>query len=1412
MKQRMAMLAVASVACGVLPLAASLVEVKDSYAVTVTNTVDGVTAVSEQQAAGYPEGLPTPIFWFDCTHTNGWQIERGADGTNYVSMIPSLVGDGRFLTTNTTLEGTSFTGWGSVKPKPPMLVEYDDVPGGPVLDFGKFGSRRGMMFNPHTYEAIGTSKNILSGIGAMVALWGSQEGGGYLFGGGNITGSASVEDYRWTRGWDIWMGATDATVRYRSTVFGGYRSTMSKEPGFYMHDCIPASGENIGMNGGWEAIGFSADAAQWHATGIGLGDTRSGFARDGGLRVGEMIVFGDLLTQDQMRQLQLYLRGKWLGKGLRGWNGDSHLGKLRISPEKSSRAIIDVPADETLTLQTLAGGRGGEPYTATAAVKTGEGELRLNDAAEYAAPVELASGSLALSRKAAPADVDALPAGLYMRFDASVASSMTVSNENGTNFVVRMENLAEGRHYNKPIYLRTYGAYNGDRDLRPWLSDSPLGAELPLIDLGPRTEGAKGRYLCFYYDNNGTETLFGPNTCGTLVALVCAERGGGHICNGPFKRNDRWVTAHSSQLLVNSTFGEAKVANTNSGSRIFLNGLRLGVSDGFPHAGCHVIAYAVQPAAFNAIGAEQYYTATEGSASGGVMFGEMLFWKRPLTDEELMDAQAYLSRKWLGKDIPGYSGTVSGIADLQTVKSIGPTSIDVSGACTVKVAKVSGGAPLTKTGKGTLLVGPESDTSKLFVGDGKVVLAAAEPEVSEACELAKGAAFHLDASVLDSFVFSERGGTNFVQSWYSPNGVPARQPTATVQPWLNTDASALLNGMPVVDFGPYKGQGVSSQKWMPIAQPMDSVRSAFIVRGSQEGGGMLLGESSGNVSDWTRYGSMAGDLSVPIIGSPSTMVQSGEFYLDGVLTNCASARPTGGYELIDVHPAGGTHVSALACYKGTYMRGGMRIAELVIYQRKLSEREKVATRNYLTRKWFPERPLQELPEEESVPQTLPVGGISVSGTLPMDVDQPVAAKKLEGSGTLEKTGAETLEIGDMSDFDGTVALQEGTLVLSGRPLTVAPEVVESGRIMHLDATHGLTTATNEDGTVSVTGWESRLADGWAAVPGASYGSVTIRYPTLLPYDLNGKPIVKMEYLNGGRGQEYFLFQKDGVQTMLDGIRSAFWVIGSQEGGGFLLGGGVNPVGSSRYVWHRGGSAGNGASAADPILSNHAQDEVEAASWRLNGNDVTKSTGLSGGYDLLSMVMGENAAYPASADGLAFDGRILIPQDFRERTGRQRIGELILYNRSLTGEEREKVEAYLAAKWGFSQKSATNGAAVALTAGTTLQTVGRQYVDGLSGTGAVDGDVMVRRFAKDCAESGCLSVSGTLSIAENPVFSIANIAAAGDPVVIAEAASFSGAGNLAAAVIEGAEGRLLQAVVRDGKLMLRSIRSMKIVIR
>ena len=1388
-----------------LDVAASLTDVTDSQTVSVSATGDGVRAVSVK-SHGIPADIPTPIFWFDCTNTNGWEIALAADGSNRVARIPSLVGDGRFLTTNVTLEGSTFTGWGNTKPKAPALAFFDDLPGGPALDFGRFGSRTGMMFNPHSYGEGSATTNVLSGIGAMVAVWGSHEGGGYLFGGGN--GQGGQEDYRWARGWDNQTGDNSGTVKYWTAVLGSYRSTIATAPGFYMHDGIPASAELIGMNGGWEVLGFSADSAKWSATGLGLGDLRSGMSRDGGCRIAEMLVFGETLTQDQMKRLQLYLREKWLNKGIRGYNGDANLGTMRLMPASSPRGVVDTPEGETLSLQKLAGGR-----ASTAAVKTGDGTLRLNGASDFTAPVVLNGGTLELSRKTAPVSAEELPYGLYMRFDASQRDSMDLEDDGGTNFVSRMRNLAGGKWKNKPIAIRTYRMTYGD--LRPWLTASPLGENLPLVDFGPRLAGAKGRYFIFTYDNNGTDTRFAPNTCGTLVALLCAERGGGHVCNGPFKRADRWPgeDAYSSVGLLNPTaFGNASIANNTSESRIFINGIRLAPTAGFSHPGCQVVAYQVQPGSFDAIAAEQYYTDQETSASGGVMFGEMLFWNRPLSDEELLDAQAYLSRKWLGKDIPGYSGVSSGVADVQTLEVQESSAIDVAADSTVKIASVSAKCEFEKRGEGTLLVGEGSDLSGLSVKGGVVRIAGKAPDVTAQCQLAAGAAFHLDASASNSFILVERDGTNFVKSWYSPNGIPARQTAANVQPWLNTNETDRLNGMPVVDFGTYKGEGCVNQKWMPFAAQFDSVRAAFIVRGSQEGGGMLLGENRSDLDDWGRHGSMAGTLSIPIAALASASVKNGEFYLDGVKTNCTQALPTGGYELIDVHPAAGTHVSALACYKGTYMRGGMRLAEVILYERPLSEREKIATRNYLTRKWFPERALQELPEENVVDATVSMRQITLDGTVAMDVDDPISAATVSGSGTLVKTGEATLSVKDISDVTGTISVEDGVFAITGRPPLAEPVLVEDGRIAHFDMASGVSLVTNTDASVSLASWNSRLNDGWTAVPGSSYGkSGTTFNPVVLRYELNGLPIVRMRYLGWNDGEEYLLFRKDGVQTMMEGIRSVFWVIGSQEGGGFVLGGGVNPYDSSYYPWHRGGNIDN---PADSIVRNLAQSEVQAAAWRRGGTNVASSAGLSGGYEVLSMVMKTNAVNAATAEGFAFDGRTIHGDSgFRSRSGRQRLGEVIFYNRSLSDEERANVEAYLSTKWGFWQKTATNAATVAVAFGATLNTGDGQYVDSLAGSGTVNGNVTVRHLVRDFAAENVLSVNGTLTLARNPVIELLNVPAnirAGGPVAVASATAVANAENLSGATITGVPPAFLpRAFVRDGMVMVRFAHGMQI---
>ena len=1021
----------------VFPANAELADVRDTYQVTVSASGDGVTAATPKVSA-WPDDLPTPIFWLDCSRTNGWTIVRGQDGTNYVAEIPSLVGDGRFLTTNVTLEGTSFTGWSSAsKPLPPALVEFDDLAGGPALDFGPFGSKRGMMFDPHLYESVGASKNLLADIGAMVAVWGSQNGGGYILGGGNNTGTSDVENYRWTRGWDNHTGDNSAVVYYWCTVFGGYASTIPKNPGFYMHDGIPASGNLVGMNGSWEAIGFSADSAKWHASGLGLGDTRSGYARNGGCRIAEIAIFGETLTQDQMRRAQVFLRRKWLGRGTRGWNGDANLGQIRNSRSDSAkyRAVIDVPDGETLTVKKLEGGRHGEPAGATAVEKTGDGVLAVDDGSGYSAAIEISGGTLLLSRKKAPASVADLPYGLYMRFDASVTNSMELENRNGTNFVTKMCNLASGRFKNREIYLSTYSTFT---DREPWLSATPFGEEKPILDFGRRLTGTTGgRYFCFYYDTaSGVKTRFDPNTCGTMIGLFSAHRGGGDVTAGPFQRSARWTgdDSYATALLKNYVVGDtssSQIPNTNSESRIFINGQRLAVSSGFQHRGCQVVAYAVQPGAFTTLGAEQYFAAQDGNGCGGLMFGELLFWNRPLSDDELMEVQAYLSKKWLGTDLPGYSGAAEGAPDLQIVRSTGASSIDVPAGQTNRILKLDARAPLVKTGGGTLEIGPGSVATNLMVREGAVRAASSGAAVTNECQLAAGAAFHLDSSKPDSLELVNVNGTNFVRSWHSPNGLMAYQGTASRRPWLNTEASALLNGMPVVDFGLYSGSSTSKAGCyhMAFAKGFDSVCSAFIVRGSQEGGGSLLGENA-QVSDYCRHGGMSGGLSIPIIANPSAAVKNGDFYLDGVKTNCQRALPTGGYEIVDVHPVSGTHVSALALYKSSYMMGGQRIAEIVLYERPLSEREKVATRNYLVRKWFPDRELQPLPGDDG-DFAVSLAGIDSDGVPEVSATSAMSAATLTGSGTIAKTGAAALSLSDISGFSGKLDVSEGTLVLSG---------------------------------------------------------------------------------------------------------------------------------------------------------------------------------------------------------------------------------------------------------------------------------------------------------------------------------------------------------------------------------------------
>ena len=113
----------------------------------IQDAADASYTVSSIVETGYPSGLPTPIFWFDCQQTNDWEFATDANGRLCVSKIPSLVGE-RFLTTNQWETGVRVPNWNQ---KAPIFVASDpELSGLPMIDLadGKsLNSQIGLNFN-----------------------------------------------------------------------------------------------------------------------------------------------------------------------------------------------------------------------------------------------------------------------------------------------------------------------------------------------------------------------------------------------------------------------------------------------------------------------------------------------------------------------------------------------------------------------------------------------------------------------------------------------------------------------------------------------------------------------------------------------------------------------------------------------------------------------------------------------------------------------------------------------------------------------------------------------------------------------------------------------------------------------------------------------------------------------------------------------------------------------------------------------------------------------------------------------------------------------------------------------------------------------------------------------------------------
>ncbi|HNX33436.1 MAG TPA: hypothetical protein PKM57_02335 [Kiritimatiellia bacterium] len=1283
--------------------------------VTLTNG-DQLTS-STIDVPTLPASVGTPIFHLDASSTSGWEFAESG-GTNHVTKCLSATGDGRYLTFDSK-EGRWLNG-------PFLTAGAPELKGGQVLDFGKQGSRLGLYFDGGKLDNIGT----------IVAVWGSQNGGGWILGGGVWTNTVGWEHagYGFHRGsHPLDSGsAGDSKIIAASRIIKDGVTYPSYNQSRCWLDGTEVNPLTMGFSGNYQLLSIICTNLVPWAAGLGINDTRD-TSRSGGQRVAEMILYGKLLTDAERMSVEAYLTEKWFGRPYAGYNHQAALATARLTQTNS----VAVPQDETLAITRIWDGN-----HAGQTVKGGNGTLALPDAAGFGGQLVWQAGGLSFPRRAVPA---ALPADPVFRVDASAASSLdTVVDGNGVTRVTAWRD-AEGRGFAAAPLAETN---------RPSLLANALNGKA-VVDFGAYVSGQ------FLQWNTNMSYI------GTVLWVVGSQNGGGHLMGHSWDNGCHFQRGGAGGAQTSPIWSSAGWKVAMRACPTYVNGLRVNGTNAYLGYAYQVVAVQA-PGAFANQFAGHLSTSSDYSRTGGQRLAEVVAYNRLLSDQELADAQAYLMRKWLNADAPGYARQSRSRPDLQDVSVTceGPLTV---GRDAVRLGAVSGAGTIVKRGAGDL----EVQDSSLFSGSITLEsgnLKTASPAVVDGTP-AEEPAFQLDATRADALETITQNGTNFIAQWTDVSGwrnAARRWDTSASRPlpWLRNDVD-LANGHPVVDFGPR-----ASCRALVFEKAVKNIRAAYIVIGTQDGdGGFLLGSTgSEGTYDFHRGGVDTNLLSRPIIAGhpPCKPLRDGAIYIDGVATNY-NAGLSGGYQVVELHPAAGVSASGLACdrYGGTTAvgdltsenarrTGAQRLAEVILYDRPLSERERVATRNYLMKKWLNRDPAA-LPADPT--NALRQIAVSASSNVTFSAGNAASVLSLTGAGDFEKTGAASLAIVDASAFTGTLRVAEGTLLLTGLTPPVTPALATNGLAFHADATKHVEWAL-EGGVRRVSRWGSAVGDGWFAYP-------QVNKPEYRLADLGGLPVVDL----GAMGSlQHLLFCNTnsavGATNRIANIRSVFWVMGSQNGGGYLLGGGTNASSAAaHYNFHRGPKMGSN-DVVNPITPDHylwggpTDPKIKDATsiTYLNGVATNGSqTVLSGGYDLIGLVMNQ---YATEAEGFAFDGRYLDSKAYDIRSGGQRLAEVLIYNRPLSDAERRGVECYLQRKWALLPYRANDGSAMtlAVAAGASVDLAGStQPVAHLTGAGSVTGgtlQVLEGISVGDAeGETATLAVSGGLTLADGAVIDV-----------------------------------------------------------
>ena len=641
---------------------------------------------------------------------------------------------------------------------------------------------------------------------------------------------------------------------------------------------------------------------------------------NGGLRIGEAIVFTNVLTRAERMKINRYLMRKW-----QGWTADRVAANVFLASANTTIGVSDGGVAHVGEIVAVGG-------TVT---KTGGGTLVVDRVSPASAKIVVRGGSVRFNSSSVPEKRVADAPYIWLDANNIAADGKRNFTGNPTNY------LYSWKDCRADVSTAATGIYT-EAPRMPYVVENAAGPGKSAVSFGLQAWGNHSHMRFPNWSGGGARAGFavirplatnvGLTPFGSSMLAMIRESGriANRNCVQPNQATARWAI---NGMPADPYAAQTELSQTND---FFL----LSFTSDRP----------------NNIGgiAGQRTTDLTGSYSnecGGWEVAEIIVYGKELSEEERRETEAYLMDKWLGKDHPAASHQVVDVEYANGAGQVLDADMDVA------VGKVTGDSGVfVKRGTGSAAVASLDGVDGVSVEEGSLSVALPVKQLDEFSPYV-----HFDAADVSSMNTRVEGSVTNVTLWRSSVGSLVANSEATsygntacggiVDPTLKTVETRAGVTRPTMSFGDYgttksPAADAAAMRFSSGASSLLEIHEIVADNSTKDTKQGLFDNFNATVFLRGAYRR----LFDTVYGTAKPSVLEGYIAVDGEPKAPDYALPTG-FHLVSIAPTGIVSTTGFANDRFASM-GGLNISEYIAFRRKLDADERDYVQKFLMAKWL----------------------------------------------------------------------------------------------------------------------------------------------------------------------------------------------------------------------------------------------------------------------------------------------------------------------------------------------------------------------------------------------------------------------------------------------------------------------------